>query len=218
MWHQIRYFALILFATTLISNNLASASPIKHSVQDETLLPTKSSANFSPRPISKVKRELIQKLLETTGGKQKYNQIQKVILLQQQQEFPKIIQQMIDSSSTLTPSQKKDAYAKANGRISPLINEFSKYLSEDATYQEILERVYYPTYDQYFTELDLTELISFYETPIGKKLILISPQLSATSQKLTFEVIMPRLSQILSHMMKQEINSISPLPTAPLKR
>jgi uncharacterized protein len=218
MWNRVRYFGLILFTTTLISNNLVSALPIKPSVQDETLLPTKSSAKFPPRPILKAKRELIRQLLEITGGKQKYDQVQKIILLQQQQEFPKVIQQMIDSSSTLTSSQKKDAYAKATSITSSLMNEFSKYLSEEATYQEILERVYYPTYDQYFTELDLKELILFYETPIGKKLILISPELSATSQKLTFEVIMPRLSQILSRMMKQEIDSITPLPKAPLKR
>ncbi|NJR66363.1 MAG: DUF2059 domain-containing protein [Leptolyngbyaceae cyanobacterium CRU_2_3] len=32
----------------------------------------------------------------------------------------------------------------------------------------MLERVYYPVYDQYFTEADLSSLIAFYQTPIGE--------------------------------------------------
>jgi uncharacterized protein len=217
MWNRIGYFGMTLFATALISNNLAGASPLKLSTQNQLISPTEFSAKSSKKTILKSKKELISQLLEIAGGKQTYDQTQQIILSQQKQELPKILKQMIESYSSLTPSQKKDAYAKAIQNMSAALDELGQYLSAETTYQELLERVYYPIYDQYFTEADLRDLVAFYKTPIGKKLISISPQLSATSQKLTFEVIMPRLSEIIGRMIQKEMDSINKLPKTPLR-
>jgi uncharacterized protein len=216
MWNRTGYFGIILFATALISNNFAGALPLKPSVQDELTSPAKSSVKLSKKPILKSKKELISQLLEIVGGKQTYDQTQQIVLSQQKQELPKILKQMIDGYSGLTPSQKKDAYARAIQNMSSALDEFGQYMNAETTYQEFLERVYYPIYDQYFTESDLKDLVAFYKTPIGRKLISISPQLSATSQKLTFEIIMPRLSEIMGRMIQKEMDSINKLPKAPL--
>jgi uncharacterized protein len=215
MWNRIRCFGLILFAITLVSNNFAGALPLKPSAQNKFTSPTKSSPKPAKYLISQAKQELIRQLLELSGGKQTFDKTQQIILSQQKQELPKILKQMIDASSHLTPSQRKDAYAKANQNISSALDEFGRYMSAETTYQEFLERVYYPIYNQYFTESDLKDLVSFYKTPIGKKLIEISPQISATSQKLTFEIMMPRLSEILNRMIQKEINSINKSPKSP---
>ena len=215
MWNRIGCFGIILFATALTSNKSVDALPLAPLAQSELKSPTKISIKPSKNLISKSKKEIIRQLLEILGGKQTYDQTQQLVLSQQKQELPKILKQMIDASSRLTPSQKKDAYAKANQNISSALDEFGQYMSADTTYQEFLERVYYPIYDQYFTETDLKDLVAFYKTPIGRKLILISPQLSATSQKLTFELIMPRLSEIINRMIEKEIDSINKLTTAP---
>jgi uncharacterized protein len=217
MWNRIGYFGMTLFATALISNNLAGASPLKLSTQNQLISPTEFSAKSSKKTILKSKKELISQLLEIAGGKQTYDQTQQIILSQQKQELPKILKQMIESYSSLTPSQKKDAYAKAIQNMSVALDELGQYLSAETTYEELLERVYYPIYDQYFTEADLRDLVTFYKTPIGQKLISISPQLSATSQKLTFEVIMPRLSEIIGRMIQKEMDSINKLPKPPLR-
>jgi uncharacterized protein len=216
MWKRIGCFGMILFATVLMSNKFAGALPLSPSTQNELISPAKSTVKLPKNLISKSKKELIHQLLELLGGKKTYDQTQQLVLSQQKQELPKILKQMIDASSRLTPSQKKDAYAKANQNISSALDEFGKYMSAETTYQEFLERIYYPVYDQYFTETDLKDLVAFYKTPIGRKLISISPQLSATSQKLTFEIIMPRLSEIISRMIQKEMDSIKKLPTAPL--
>jgi uncharacterized protein len=216
MWNRTGYFGVILFTTALISNNFAGALPLKPSVQDKFTPPTQSSVKLSKKPILKSKKELISQLLEIVGGKQTYDQTQQIVLSQQKQELPKILKQMIDGYSGLTPSQKKDAYARAIQNMSSALDEFGQYMSAETTYQEFLERVYYPIYDQYFTESDLKDLVAFYKTPIGRKLISISPQLSATSQKLTFEIIMPRLSEIMGRMIQKEMDSINKLPKAPL--
>ncbi len=216
MWNRIGYFGIILFATALVSNNFADALPLKPSAQNELTSPAKSSSKLPRNLISKSKIKLIDQLLEIVGGKQTYDQTQQLVLSQQKQELPKILKQMIDASSSLTPSQKKDAYAKAIQNMSSALDEFGQYMSAETTYQEFLQRVYYPVYDQYFTESDLNDLVAFYKTPIGRKLISISPQLSATSQKLTFEIIMPRLSEIISRMIQKEMDSINKSPTVPL--
>jgi uncharacterized protein len=216
MWNRTGYFGIILFTTALISNNFAGALPLNPSVQDKLTSPAKFYTKLSKKPILKSKKELISQLLEIVGGKQTYDQTQQILLSQQKQELPKILKQMIDGYSGLTPSQKKDAYTRAIQNMSSALDEFGQYMSADTTYQEFLERVYYPVYDQYFTESDLKDLVAFYKTPIGRKLVSISPQLSATSQKLTFEIIMPRLSEIIGRMIQKEMDSINKLPKAPL--
>ena len=82
MSSRIGCFGIILFATALVSNNFASALPLRPSTQNELTLPTKSSDKFSKKLILKSKKELILQLLEIVGGKQAYDQNQQLALSQ----------------------------------------------------------------------------------------------------------------------------------------
>ena len=59
---------------------------------------------------------------------------------------------------------------------------------------EIIER-FIPVYDKYFTEEDLTELITFYKSPVGKKLIKVTPQLMEDSMTVSVQYFRERMPE-----------------------
>ena len=64
--------------------------------------------------------------------------------------------------------------------------EESAKLKEIFNLDEIIDR-FIPVYDKYFTEDDLGQLINFYKSPIGKKLIKVTPLLMEDSMTVSME-------------------------------
>ena len=55
-------------------------------------------------------------------------------------------------------------------------DEFKKQISKDVFANMIL-----PIYDKHYTHQEITELIAFYQTPIGQKTITVLPQIAQES-------------------------------------
>jgi hypothetical protein len=56
--------------------------------------------------------------------------------------------------------------------------EFMKEVNADA-----LNKMVIPIYEKYYTELEIQQLIAFYQTPLGKKVILTTPQIMQESMQ-----------------------------------
>ena len=63
-----------------------------------------------------------------------------------------------------------------------LIDLFIKKFREKATPEKMVDLVI-PTYDKYFTEEELTTVISFYKTPVGSKALSVLPKIVAEAQE-----------------------------------
>lgn len=55
-------------------------------------------------------------------------------------------------------------------------NEFSAGVTADQLINRLM-----PIYDKYLTDEDIKQLIAFYRTPVGKKIISVSPQIASDS-------------------------------------
>ena len=85
------------------------------------------------------------------------------------------------------------------------MGEFVEIMQSEVAYEEMLESVFYPVYDRYFTEDDLRDLIAFYESPVGKKIIAVSPDLFRTSLQLSNEIFIPKMLDIIDRLIEEEI-------------
>lgn len=155
--------------------------------------------------VSDSKRELIYELLEVTGGRQQYEQMQQVMLTQTQQQFVPMFAQALQSSMNLSPEEEQAALETITNNANALIAEFSAAMQAAITYDDMLEQVYYPVYDEYFTEEDLQGLIAFYETPLGEKLIEVSPGLIQSSMQRSSQVFMPRMMEIMGQLVQERL-------------
>lgn len=76
---------------------------------------------------------------------------------------------MIERDKELTDAQKKElqkSVETANARID---KELQDFFADKAGIQQLSEETALALYDKNFTEAELRELITFYQTPIGKK-------------------------------------------------
>lgn len=201
MLNPIRWAGLTLLSTLFLSVGYASASPdlIKQAT------PPTNVESSAPKPISQEKQSLIRQLLEMTGGRQQYEQTQQILMMHMQQQMQPMIEQTVNSNTSLSPAEREVLTTRLTNNIDSIITQFSEALSTEVTYDELLERVYYPVYDQYFTEADLRDLIAFYETPIGEKLLTVTPELLQTSLQLSSQVYMPVVTEVLDRVIRQQI-------------
>jgi uncharacterized protein len=53
-------------------------------------------------------------------------------------------------------------------------------------YEDLLKRLI-PVYDKYYTKEDVENIIQFYGTPLGQKLLKVSPDISRESQTIGYQ-------------------------------
>lgn len=95
---------------------------------------------------------------------------------------------------------------KINQDMSRILTQYNQRLMEKLDFNQIMEKVYYPLYDKFFTEEDLQTMIDFYQTPTGKKTITVMPQLLQESVQRFSQIIQPQATQIFKEIFQQEID------------
>ena len=120
-------------------------------------------------PVAPEKAQNIRRLLELTGA---HN------LMQQ------MIEQIMSSLKTSVPGEKPETRDK-------IINIYEEELKKSFRVERLNELII-PIYDKYFTSEELTSLVAFYESPLGKKVVSVLPQIfeesSTAGEKLGLEV------------------------------
>jgi len=81
------------------------------------------------------------------------------------------IEQMISALKKVKPDIDPEAFTIVEEEVKNIIDEV--FLSD-----KVLSEMMYPIYGSRFTETELTELIEFYRTPLGKKLIRVLPEIT----------------------------------------
>ncbi len=166
---------------------------------------TEPPLQLSQQPVSEEKRQLIRELIEITGGEKLFRQVSQITAVQLQQEFNGILKSIIPESSGISEAKKAEMINKINKDINRIVTQYNQRLMEKLDFNTIIETVYYPLYDKYFTEEDLQAMIDFYKTPTGKKTISVMPQLLQESMQRVSQIIQPEATRIFKEIFEQEI-------------
>lgn len=192
----------LLIAITLSLGLIVSAP-----VQAQSF--TESSPQISQQPISNRKKQLIQELIELTGGEKLFRQVSQVTAAQLQQDFQAIIESIPTESIGVSAAQKQELLQTLSQDINRIANLYNQRLMEKINFNQIIDNVYYPLYDKYYTEEDLQAMIDFYQTPTGKKTIDVMPQLLQESIQRVSQIIQPQATQIFQEIFEQEIQRLN---------
>jgi hypothetical protein len=178
------------------------------------IFPTPVKAESTPKPelelsqpsVSESKRQLIRELIELTGGEKLFRQVSQITTAQLQQEFTGILESIVPENSGISSEKKQQMINQINQDMSRILTQYNQRLMEKLDFNQILEKVYYPLYDKFFTEKDLQTMIDFYQTPTGKKTITVMPQLLQESVQRFSQIIQPQATQIFKEIFQQEID------------
>jgi len=149
------------------------------------------------------KERLIRELIEVSGGAQMAGQVSQLILAQVQREYVVMLESELARRDDLSP-EEKDALRQSLGSRRRFVAKFNERFRERVGYDEILERVYIPLYDKYFSEEEIREIVAFYRSPVGEKSLRVMPGLMQEALDRSSEIIGPRAMDLAREILAEE--------------
>jgi hypothetical protein len=207
-----------IFATITISSLLTAASLLPSWYLNKAIAQVPQETNktnssdqsnqaFSPA-ISPTKRSLIKELLEITKASKSANQVIDVMV---RSELPKLVSAILKNVPSLD-SDRPEVQKQFNDFVSRMAVKYRDRVLKKIDLKQLVEEVSYPVYDQYFTESELRDIIGFYKSSTGKKAISVLPQITVDSISRTNDILLPKLSSIMTEILTEELLNGLPKP------
>jgi hypothetical protein len=167
----------------------------------------------SQSTISEEKSRLIGEIATVMELDKQFPLIMDSMLKEMDKTYPMSFDAVVDAHPSLTPGDKAALKASVSDRYKAFSEKFRKRLSERVDYGRYIREAIYPLYDKFYTEHELKDLLVFYATPTGKKMIKTMPAVFAESNRLASEKFVPQLIPIVEELMREEFESIgAPAP------
>ncbi len=143
----------------------------------------------------------LRTLFVLTGVKNNYAGLNNVIINQMQSGFFQSAEQNI-SAKSLTEDQRKQVGELLKARFTEMVKGYQGYISEKMPYESVETDIYLPLYKETYSHEEVKELISFYNSPVGKKTIEFSQKIPEQAAKKSAE----KYDSVISEYVKEEIS------------
>ncbi|PZO38490.1 MAG: hypothetical protein DCF19_16330 [Pseudanabaena frigida] len=202
-----------IFTTVALSSLLTTALVLPTSNQAIAQVPQESSDTKQPvKPSSPVispeKKALIKELLEITEASKNAQQIMDSMV---RSEFPKLASAVLKGAPFLD-SDRPEVQKQFSEVLSRMASKYRDRVIKKIDVNQLIEQVSYPIYDKYFNEDELRDIIGFYKSSTGKKAIAMMPQIFSDSISRTNEILLPKMSSIMTEIIAEELLNALPKP------
>jgi len=153
--------------------------------------------------ISPEKRALIKEMMVVTDVQKSGDVMMKAVVDRFENEAPTQIAQRVNALTDLTPQEREKMtreLTEGNTRFTKRFRE----LTEKLDWSQLLEQLMMPIIDKYYTEDDLKNMIAFYKTPTGKKVLEVMPQMMTDILFKSDEIIRPKFEAIAKQILDEE--------------
>jgi hypothetical protein len=162
--------------------------------------------------ISDEKRKLIAEMIIVFKMDSQMAQITDSMLQEMEKTFPIGYAAAIDARNDLTSVEKAKLKTASAEVFVSVSQKFRARLAVAIDFKKYIEESVYPLYDRLYTEQELKDLIAFYRTPTGQKVIETLPRLVAESQESAREKLLPQIIPIIQQVMTEEMDRVGPPP------
>ncbi|HEY8460183.1 MAG TPA: DUF2059 domain-containing protein [Blastocatellia bacterium] len=108
-----------------------------------------------------------------------------------------------------SPAEKKRLESQMEESAQRILARLRAEFPKRIKLGEILEQAVLEVYDKYFTEAEVKDLVAFYKTPTGQKIIRILPQISAEMLPRIGQLIDPAANQLAVELLEDEIKRLT---------
>jgi len=151
-------------------------------------------------PPSEAKRQLILELIALSGGQAAAEQLVEVTLAQLEAGYDTMLEEVLRSETELDADEQELLRAHL-GDYERFSKAFRARLPERIDMDEILEAAYLPLYHQSFSEEELGEIVAFYHTPTGQKVLLVLPDLLQEGMRRTLPLVQPQVMTVVGEVL-----------------
>ena len=157
---------------------------------------------------SETKRKLIAELIEVTGVLNNIEGEFRKGIDEQKRAMDGLLPDDLILSDNLTETEKRERQEKAIAERNRLFDMMIDRVEKEIDFKGFVERSLYKVYDKHYTEQDLSELIAFYRTPIGKKVVAVSPLIESETMNAFVSELMPQMLKIIKEIMEIEMKDL----------
>lgn len=165
--------------------------------------------------------EKIAAIKELTAMMSDGNQIEdtvKAIAGQMDNIRAETVKSLLDDRKDLTPAERQEV-EKILADSSAKMKNYHERLLQKVDYKAMMDEMMIATYDKMFTLAEINDLLVFYKTPTGQKLLKQTPVLMAESMKTMQEKFLPKMIEAMKALeredrreLEQKINARKPRP------
>jgi hypothetical protein len=105
----------------------------------------------------------------------------------------------------LAPAEQKRMEAEVDEFVQRVLTRVRAEFPKRVNYRELIEKVITETYDNYFTEAEVKDLIALYKTSTGQKFIRLVPQITAEMFPRLEKLIGPHMTQLINESFDDEL-------------
>lgn len=154
--------------------------------------------------ISPHKRELIRELITLSLTQLNVDAMIDTMLRQEEEEIPKQVEEHLQENKELTPQEREKMRQELTTRFVRFSKRFRELLPQRINFKQEFDAIIFPLYDKYFNEDDLTQMVAFYKSAVGRKMNETMPQLMPEMMKKLQEVMVPKMQAIAKELVEED--------------
>jgi uncharacterized protein len=108
---------------------------------------------------------------------------------------------VINADPTASDEKKKAAVEKVEQVLPGAAEAVSRMFRDPALIDEMMAEIG-PLYARHYSVAELKQLTAFYRTPLGQKMLALSPRLAAESMAIGQKIVAPRLNGLMQEVMQ----------------
>lgn len=170
-------------------------------------------ATDSAAEISESKRKLIQELIGISGSasmpEQMAEQQSYIELMRIRQSYAPMMEFAVSEQPDLSKQQQQELLERL-GDFEAFAAMFQARFVERVDFLKIVADVYYPLYDEMFSEDDLAKMLAFYRTPVGRKTIELMPAIMQTATQGIDQIVRPVAIEVIQGIVTDERAKLAP--------
>ena len=166
------------------------------------LAPLSAAAEVSPQ-----KRVLIVELVELSGSQRVGPSVAGHFLQGLRPHHAQLVQDVMTSEKDLHPAER-EALTKHLSDYDAFAISFTQHFSEEIDLDAVLIEAYLPLYDRYFEREELEQIVAFYRSPAGRKMVHVLPELVQQGLEATIAAVEPQLMRLVGRILAERRQEI----------
>ncbi len=165
--------------------------------------------------VSESKKKLIQELLGISGSASMPE------LMAEQQTYVELmrIRPSYQPMMEFAVSEQRDLSKEEQQKLLEKLVDFEAFAAtfrtrfmERLNFSKIVAEIYYPLYDEVFSEDDLSKMLEFYRTPVGRKTIESMPGIMQQASEGIDRIVRPAAIEVIQSIVADEREKLYPRP------
>jgi hypothetical protein len=176
-----------------------------------------ATAATAQAAISEEKHNLIAEMVSILKMDKQMSAMVDSALKEMETTYPTTVNALIDSRNDLTSAEKAKMKASMETSNRSFGGKFRQRMAE-FDFEKYINETIYPLYDKFYSEQELRDIIIFYRSATGQKVIETLPQVFAESQIAAREKLLPQMISIIQEILQEELAKVAPPSRAVKKR